>query len=166
MAGFSLAAGGATWALGSYIQARPRLEPYRERFMAGGMLLVVAAIAAAPSVLIDSVPVWIVAVAWGVGCLGMGGVIASTSVLLMKLSAPEEAGANSAALQISDGLSNVLLLAAGGAAFTTLGGGAVGEAVTTTTGSHPVAFAVVFLPMAGVSAVGVWVATRVRTAQP
>lgn len=90
--------------------------------MVGGMVLVAAAIAAAPAVLIDGVPVWTVAVAWTFGCFGMGMVIASTSVLLLKLSAPEEAGANSAALQISDGLSNVLLLAAGGAAFAALGG--------------------------------------------
>ena len=40
----------------------------------------------------------------------MGMVIASTSVLLLKLSAPEEAGANSAALQISDGLGNMILV--------------------------------------------------------
>ncbi|GAA3100597.1 hypothetical protein GCM10020254_52630 [Streptomyces goshikiensis] len=43
----------------------------------------------------------------------MGLVIGSTSVLLMQLSAPEEAGANSAALQISDALANVVLLAGG-----------------------------------------------------
>ncbi|MFB7917699.1 MFS transporter [Streptomyces sp. NPDC056061] len=168
MAGLSLAAGGGTWALGSFVQSRPRLEPYRERLMVGGMVLVAAAIAAAPSVLIDAVPVWTVAVAWAFGCFGMGMVIASTSVLLLKLSAPEEAGANSAALQISDGLSNVLLLAAGGAAFAALGGGAVGavhEAVEAgaASGSHPGAFAVVFLPMAGVALVGAWVASRVRT---
>lgn len=167
LAGFSLAAGGLTWALGSYVQSRPRLEPHREPLMVGGMVLVAAAIAAAPAVLIDGVPVWTVAVAWAFGCFGMGMVIASTSVLLLKLSAPEEAGANSAALQISDGLSNVLLLAAGGAAFAALGGGAVGavhEAVEAgASGSHPGAFAVVFLPMAGVALVGAWVATRVRT---
>ncbi|MFE9887761.1 MFS transporter [Streptomyces scopuliridis] len=167
MAGLSLAVGGATWALGSYVQSRPRLEPYRERLMAGGMVLVALSIATAPSVLIESVPVWIVAVAWAFGCLGMGAVIASTSVLLLKLSAPEEAGANSAALQISDGLSNVLLLAAGGAAFAALGGGAVGghaaSAASGAAGSHPAAFAAVFLPMAVVALVGVWVATRVRT---
>ncbi|MFC9622208.1 MFS transporter [Streptomyces sp. NPDC056930] len=166
MAGLSLAAGGGTWALGSYVQSRPRLEPYRERLMVGGMVLVAAAIAAAPSVLIDAVPVWTVAVAWAFGCFGMGMVIASTSVLLLKLSAPEEAGANSAALQISDGLSNVLLLAAGGAAFAALGGGAVGAvhgaAEAGASGSHPGAFAVVFLPMAGVALVGAWVAARVR----
>ncbi|MFD5099880.1 MFS transporter [Streptomyces albidochromogenes] len=165
LAGFSLAAGGATWALGSFVQSRPRVEPYRERLVPAGMVLVAAAIATAPSVLITAVPVWVVAVAWGVGCFGMGLVIASTSVLLLKLSAPHEAGSNSAALQISDGLSNVMLLAVGGAVFAALGGGAVGGAHTAaaTTASHPAAFAAVFLPMAGVALAGAWVATRLRT---
>ncbi|MGW4547741.1 MFS transporter [Streptomyces violaceorubidus] len=162
LAGLSLAAGGATWAAGSWLQSRLRLEPHRERLMALGMLLVAAAITTAPSVLIDAVPAWTVAVAWGFGCFGMGLVISSTSVLLLKLSAPQEAGSNSAALQISDGLSNVVLLSAGGAAFAALGGGTVSHAATEATGSHPAAFAAVFLPMAAVALVGAWVATRVR----
>ncbi|MEV5469807.1 MFS transporter [Streptomyces griseoincarnatus] len=162
LAGFSLAAGGGTWALGSWVQSRPRLEPHRERLMTVGMLLVAFAIAAAPSVLIHSVPAWTLAVAWAFGCFGMGLVISSTSVLLLHLSAPEEAGTNSAALQISDGLSNVLLLAIGGAAFAALGGGTVSHAATEATGSHPAAFAAVFLPMAAVALAGVWVAARVR----
>ncbi|MDQ0581327.1 MFS family permease [Streptomyces rishiriensis] len=168
LAGFSLAAGGATWALGSWVQSRPWAEPYRERLMTLGMVLTAAAIATAPTVLVPSVPVWTVAVAWGFGCLGMGLVIAASSVLLLKLSAPEEAGANSAALQISDGLSNVLLLAAGGAAFAALGGGSVAHATTagstagTSAGSHPAAFAAVFLPMAAVALFGAWVTTRLR----
>ncbi|MER6494933.1 MFS transporter [Streptomyces griseorubiginosus] len=162
LAGFSLAAGGGTWALGSWVQSRARVEPYRQRLMTVGMVLTAAAIATAPSVLIDSVPVWTVAVAWGFGCFGMGLVISSTSVLLLHLSAPEEAGSNSAALQISDGLSNALLLAAGGAAFAALGGGAVSHTATGATGAHPAAFAVVFLPMAGVALVGAWVTTRLR----
>ncbi|QNS05937.1 MFS transporter [Streptomyces xanthii] len=166
LAGFSLAAGGATWALGSWVQSRPRLEPYRQRMVAGGMVLVAAAIATAPSVLIAAVPVWIVAVAWAFGCLGMGLVISSTSVLLFQLSAPEEAGANSAALQISDGLTSVVLLAAGGAAFAALGGGAVGHGVAQGAGgSHPGAFAAVFLPMAVVALAGAWVGTRLRAAR-
>ncbi|MFF9410025.1 MFS transporter [Streptomyces anandii] len=164
LAGFSLAAGGGTWALGSWVQSRPRVAPYRERLMTLGMVLVAAAIAAAPSVLVHAVPVWTVAVAWGFGCFGMGLVIASTSVLLLQLSAPEEAGANSAALQISDALSNVLLLAAGGAAFVALGGGTVTHATAAAGGSaaHPAAFAAVFLPMAGVALAGAWVTRRLR----
>ncbi|MFE0510450.1 MFS transporter [Streptomyces sp. NPDC058964] len=165
LAGFSLAAGGATWALGSWVQSRPRVEPYRERLMTVGMVLVAAAIAAAPSVLVDSVPVWTVAVAWAFGCFGMGLVISSVSVLLLHLSAPEEAGTNSAALQISDALSNVVLLAVAGAAFATLGGGATADATAAAadgSGAHPAAFAAVFLPMAGVALIGVWVTRRLR----
>ncbi|MGC0211211.1 MFS transporter [Streptomyces levis] len=166
LAGFSLAAGGGTWALGSWVQSRSRLEPHRERLTTVGMLLVAAAIATAPSVLVDSVPVWTVAAAWGVGCFGMGLVISSTSVLLLKLSAPEEAGSNSAALQISDGLSNVILLSAGGAAFAALGGGTVSHTTTHASGSHPAAFAAVFLPMAAVALAGAWVSTRLREHRP
>jgi MFS family permease len=171
LAGFSLAAGGGTWALGSWAQSRPRVRPYRERLMTVGMVLVAAAITAAPSVLLHSVPVWILAVAWAFGCFGMGLVISSTSVLMLKLSAPEEAGANSAALQISDALSNVVLLAATGAAFAALGGGSTAAATaagpaTVTDGTHPAAFAAVFLPMAGVALVGAWVTTRLRERSP
>ncbi|WP_055702388.1 MULTISPECIES: MFS transporter [Streptomyces] len=164
MAGLSLAVGGATWALGSYLQSRPRMEPHRGRLVAFGMVLVAAAIATAPTVLIEAVPVWIVAVAWAFGCFGMGMVIASTSVLLLRLSPPADAGSNSAALQISDGLSNVILLAAGGAAFAALGGGAVGAAhgAGGAAGSHPGAFVAVFLPMAAVALAGAWVGTRLK----
>lgn len=165
LAGFSLAAGGLTWALGSWVQSRPRVEPYRERLMTGGMVLVAAAIVTAPSVLLHSVPVWTVAVAWGFGCFGMGLVISSTSVLLLKLSAPSQAGANSAALQISDALANVVLLAATGAAFAALGGGSAAATTSATAsgGSHPAAFAAVFLPMAAVALAGAWVTRRLRT---
>ncbi|MFJ8231481.1 MFS transporter [Streptomyces sp. NPDC094448] len=170
MAGFSLAAGGLTWAAGSFLQSRPWMEPYREKLMAAGMVLCGLAIAAAPTVLIDAVPVWTLAVTWALGCFGMGMVIASTAVMLLKLSAPEEAGANSAALQISDGLSNIMLLAAGGAAFAALGGGAVGHhgaaAASSSGGSHPAAFAVVFIPMAVVAILGAWVTTRLKPSAP
>ncbi|MDQ8705754.1 MFS transporter [Streptomyces sp. LHD-70] len=165
MAGFSLAVGGATWALGSWVQSRPRLEPHREPLVRLGMLLVALAIATAPTVLIDAVPVWIVAVAWAWGCFGMGLTISSTSVLLLKLSAPSEAGTNSAALQISDGLSNILLLATGGAAFAALGGGAVGSAhgAGAATGANPGAFVAVFALSVAVALVGVLVAGRLRS---
>ncbi|UQX01370.1 MFS transporter [Streptomyces sp. RerS4] len=167
LAGFSLALGGVTWALGSWVQSKGRVAPHRERLMVAGMGMVAFAIAAAPAVLITSVPVWALALTWSVGCLGMGLVIGSTSVLLLKLSAPEEAGSNSAALQISDALANVVLLAAVGAAFAALGGGAVGAGHAATAGagaSHPTAFLAVFLPMACVALAGAWVATRLNPA--
>lgn len=156
MAGLSLSGGGLTWALGSYVQARPRLAPVRERLVQLGMLLSAAAIGGASLALVDSVPVWVVAVAWCGGGLGMGLAISSLSVLLLQHSAPEEAGADSAALQVSDALSNVLLVAAAGTVFAALGGG--------TTARHPAAFAAVFLPAAALALAGAVIAGRLRPA--
>ncbi|UGY91674.1 MFS transporter [Streptomyces gobiensis] len=167
LAGLSLAAGGATWAAGSFTQSRPRLEPHRERLVRLGMTLVTLGIATTPLVLLHAVPVWLVTASQATACYGMGLTISSTSVLLLKLSRPEEAGTNSAAPQMSDGLSSIVVLAATGAAFATLAGGTVSThaAATTATTSHPAAFLAVFLPAAAVALAGVAVAGRLRPAQ-
>ncbi|WP_093716654.1 MFS transporter [Actinacidiphila alni] len=170
MAGLSLAGAGLTWALGSYVQARPRLAPVRERLAQAGMVLSAAAIGGASLALVQSVPVWVVAVAWCAGGLGMGLVISTLSVLMLEQSAPEEAGANSAALQVSDALSNVLLIAAAGTVFAALGGGTVSATTDVTHGvtdhatttAHPAAFAAVFLPAAALAVAGAVIAARLR----
>lgn len=164
MAGLSLAGAGLTWALGSYVQSRPRLAPSRERLAQFGMVLSAVAIGGASLALVQAVPVWIVAVAWCAGGLGMGLVISTLSVLMLEHSAPEEAGANSAALQVADALSNVLLVAAAGTVFAALGGGAVGATADASAASpgHPAAFAAVFLPAAALALVGAFVAARLR----
>ncbi|WP_459185519.1 MFS transporter [Streptomyces sp.] len=153
LAGLSLAGGGVTWGLGSYLQSRPRLEPHRDRLVRAGMVLSALAIAGAGLTLLPGAPAWTAALAWAVGGLGLGLVIASLSVLLLRLSAPAEAGANSAALQVSDALSNVVLVSATGTAFAALGGA-----------THAVAFAAVFLPLAAIALTGTWVAARLRSA--
>ncbi|WP_245791312.1 MFS transporter [Actinacidiphila rubida] len=168
LAGLSLAGGGLTWALGSYVQARPRLEPVRDRLVQAGMVMSAVAIAAVPLALDHAVPTVIVAVAWCVGGLGMGLVISSLSVLLLKVSPPSDAGANSAALQVSDSLSNVLLVAAAGTVFSALGGGSLAPATETVTAAatahHPAAFAAVFVPSAVLALLGAGVARRLRPA--
>lgn len=162
MAGLSLAGGGLTWALGSFVQSRPRLERHRVRLAALGMVLSGVAIGSSALALLPGVSAWIVAVAWCVGGLGMGMVISSLSVLLLKLSPPEEAGLNSAALQVSDALSNVVLVAAAGTVFAALGGGAVSH-VAASGPSHPAAFAVVLLPAAAVALAGAFLAARLTS---
>ncbi|MFD6419530.1 MFS transporter [Streptomyces sp. NPDC060194] len=165
LAGLSLAVGGLSWATGSWVQARPAAVPHRDRLAVLGMVLVTAAITAAPAVLLPAVPVWTLAAAWTFGAFGMGLVVSTTSVRLLELSAPADTGANSAALQISDGLSNITVLAAAGAAFAALGGGAAaahGATATAAGGSHPAAFAAVFAVAAAVAATGVRVAGRLR----
>ncbi|WP_411137144.1 MFS transporter [Streptomyces sp. C10] len=167
LAGLSLTGGGLTWALGSYVQSRPRLEPYRERLMGLGMVLLAAAIVMVPLALIDRVPAAIVAVAWTIGGFGMGLNISSGGVLLLKLSRPEEAGSNSASLQMSDALGNVTFVGVGGVLFVAFGGASItthGPAAAAATGaaSHPAAFVAVFATMALVALTGSLTASRLK----
>ncbi|MFC9884869.1 MFS transporter [Streptomyces libani] len=166
LAGLSLTGGGLTWALGSYVQSRPRLEPYRERLMGLGMVLLAVAIAMVPLALIDGVPAAIVAVAWTIGGFGMGLNISSGGVLLLKLSRPEEAGSNSASLQMSDALGNVTFVGVGGVLFVAFGGASIaphGPAVAATgAASHPAAFVAVFATMALVALTGSVTASRLK----
>lgn len=164
LAGLTLTSGGLSWALGSWLQGRPGAERYRGAMIRGGFLLTALAIAGAALVLVPAVPAWVASVAWGIGGVGMGLAIASVSVLMMKLSAPEDAGANSAALQMSDALGNVLLTGLAGVLFAALGGGALAAGHEQAEGAgSPGAFAVILLVMAGVALLGALLAGRVRT---
>ncbi|WP_280725715.1 MFS transporter [Kitasatospora sp. MAA4] len=163
LAGLTLTSGGLSWALGSWLQGRPGAERHREGLIRLGFVLTAVAIAGAALVLIPAVPTWTAAVAWAVGGIGMGLSIASISVLMLKLSAPEAAGANSASLQMSDALGNVLLVGLAGVLFSALGGGAVAAAAAGPSGSGARgAFAVIFLVMTAVALLGALLAGRVR----
>ncbi|MFJ9773712.1 MFS transporter [Kitasatospora sp. NPDC101157] len=163
LAGLTLTSGGLSWALGSWLQGRPGAERYRGAMIRGGFVLTAVAIAGAALVLIPAVPSWTASVAWGVGGVGMGLTVASVSVLMMRLSAPEDAGANSAALQMSDALGNVLLTGAAGVLFAALGGGALAAAHDGAgAGASPGAFAAILLVMASVAVLGALLAGRVR----
>ncbi|MEU6237160.1 MFS transporter [Kitasatospora sp. NPDC047058] len=163
LAGLTLTSGGLSWALGSWLQGRPGAERYREAMIRGGFVLTAVAIAGAALVLVPAVPAWVAAVAWGVGGVGMGLTVASISVLMMKLSAPEDAGANSASLQMSDALGNVLLVGLSGVLFSALGGGTMTAAHEGAGGTGSAgAFGVIFLTMTGVALLGALVSGRVR----
>ncbi|MEV5511109.1 MFS transporter [Streptomyces orinoci] len=156
-AGLSLTGGGLSWALGSFTQSRGRLQRYRRQLMFLGMVLITAAIALVSTVLVDGVPAWVVAVSWVIGGYGMGLTISGGSVLVLELSRPGQEGANSAALQISDALGNIVLVGASGVLFGAVGGADRGAGAT--------AFAAVFLALAGMAVVGAWTATRLRGAR-
>ncbi|WP_395295992.1 MFS transporter [Kitasatospora hibisci] len=165
LAGLTLTSGGLSWALGSTLQGRPGAERYREAMIRGGFVLTAVAIAGAALVLVPAVPAWVAAVAWGVGGIGMGLAVASISVLMLRLSAPEDAGANSASLQMSDALGNVLLVGLAGVLFAALGGGSLAAAQEGTGGAGSSgAFAAIFLTMTGVALLGALVSGRVRKA--
>lgn len=163
LAGLTLTSGGLSWALGSWLQGRPGAERYRGAMIRGGFVLTAVAIAGSALVLVPAVPSWTASVAWGVGGVGMGLTVASVSVLMMRLSAPEDAGANSAALQMSDALGNVLLTGLAGVLFAALGGGSLAAAHEGTgADGSPGAFAAILLVMAAVAALGALLAGRVR----
>ncbi len=167
MAGLSLTGGGLTWALSSYAQSRPRLDAHRERLMGLGMLMIALSIALAATALIDGVPAWIVAASWVIGGFGMGVTISGGSVLLLKLSRPEDSGSNAASLQVSDALGNISLVGASGVLFVAFGSGSAtagthDAADAAGSSGHPAAFAAVLLGMAGMALVGAFVTTRLR----
>ncbi len=162
LAGLTLTSGGLSWALGSWLQGRPGADRYREALIRLGFLLTAVAIAGAALVLLPAAPTWTAAVAWAIGGIGMGLSIASISVLMMKLSPPEAAGANSASLQMSDALGNVLLVGLAGVLFSALGGGAA-AAVTASGDGARGAFTAILLVMTAVALLGALLAGRVRT---
>ena len=104
-------------------------------------------------VLVPAVPPGLTAAAWVVGGLGMGVAMASVSVLLLELSPPQEQGANSAALQLSDALGGVLAIGFAGSVY------AYAHAQP---GPDTVAFGVIFASMAVLALTGSLLATRLR----
>ncbi|MFF3768443.1 MFS transporter [Streptomyces sp. NPDC001922] len=169
-AGLSLTGGGLTWALGSYVQSRSRMEPHRERLMTLGTTLMALSIAGCALALAESVPAWTVAVCWMAGGFGMGLTISNASVLLLELSRPEEAGSNSASLQVSDALGSITLVGLSGVVFVGLGGGSLATGAHAVSGAagagagRPAAFAAVYLAMAAVALIGAYITTRLRPA--
>jgi MFS family permease len=152
-AGLSLTGGALGWALGSWYQGRPSTRLPRHVLIRRGCALLAAGIGTAALVLVPVLPVWLAAVGWAVAGLGMGLAMASVGVLLLQLSPPAEQGANSAALQVSDGLGSVLLIGLGGALY---------AALRTEPGQDAATFALLYAVMVAVAVLGVAVAGRVR----
>jgi predicted MFS family arabinose efflux permease len=150
MAGLSLATGGTSWALGSWLQGRPWADRHRTLLIRAGFLMSAFAIAGAGLALVPAVPTWLVAVVWTVGGLGMGLAVASIGVLMLGFSDADDTGENSASLQVSDALGNVLLTGLAGVLFSTVGTGTSGG------------FAAIFATMTAVTLLGAAVCGRTR----
>ena len=152
-AGLSLTGGALGWAAGSWFQGHPGSEWPRHRLVRLGCLAVSLGVGAVTLVLTPVVPAGLTAVAWVVGGLGMGVAMASVSVLLLQLSPPQEQGANSAALQLSDALGGVLTIGFAGSVY---------AYVHAQPGPDTAAFAVIFASMAALALAGSLLAVRLR----
>jgi len=116
-AGGALSAGAVTWSMGSAVQARVKRPEARRRLLTGGFALAAAGLLVVMAPLLLALPSWWVLSGWaGVG-LGIGLSFPMLSVLMLRLSAPEEQGRNTSSLQLSDALTSSAALALAGLLF-------------------------------------------------
>ncbi|MFC5678064.1 MFS transporter [Aeromicrobium endophyticum] len=116
-AGLLLTSAAVLWFSGAWLAAHvPALasKPLRVRL---GAVCVTTGVGAGFLTLVPWVPVYVVAVAWGIGGLGMGIAVSTLGVLMLDHSTPAEQGANSAAMQTSDAVLESLVLAFGSVVF-------------------------------------------------
>ncbi|MDR7270816.1 MFS family permease [Pelomonas saccharophila] len=116
-AGIALSAGAVTWSLGSAVQARVHKPEARRLLLPAGFTLTALALTVVIAPLLFALPSALVLVGWiGVG-LGIGLSFPILSVLLLKLSPPEQQGSNTSSLQLCDALTSSAALALAGLLF-------------------------------------------------
>ncbi|MFF8608905.1 MFS transporter [Streptomyces sp. NPDC015346] len=150
-----------TWAGASWLQGHTLSALPRHRLVAGGAGAVTAAALLAVAGASGGAPVLLTGAALAVAGLGMGVLLPSLTVLVLEYCPPREQGRYSAALQVAQGIGQVLLMGLAGALFNAgsgLGAGG-GEAYT-------VPFAVVLAVTAGACLLALRVRPRTAPDQP
>lgn len=125
-AGLILATSAVLWSVGSYLQSRLPGEDDRAHAVRWGAGLVGLGLLTLPLSLVAALPPWIAVLSWAVTALGMGLAVPAISVQVMRLSAPQDLGANSSAIQVVDalGVTVAVSIAGFGHAFAVIMGGA------------------------------------------
>lgn len=157
LAGLAVAGTAIGWSTGSWFQGRPDLTIRRSALVWRGAAVTSVGVfvtsTAAVTTDVVTVPGWLAGVGLILGGLGMGLSMASNSVLLFDYSAPDDRGANSAALQMSDALGGLLVIGAGGVVYALFR-----DSVSQTT-----LFSAIFALALAVMLFAVFVGTRVRS---
>lgn len=120
-AGVVLTVGSVGWTLGSWLQSRPWFPLARDKIVVLGAALGIlgAATLVVGAAWVSASWLWI-AIGNAIGGLGMGLSIASTSLVVFRLSEPDRVGMNSASLIVAEALGNSLTTAAAGTVFVML----------------------------------------------
>ncbi|KQV96090.1 MFS transporter [Pelomonas sp. Root1237] len=116
-AGIALSAGAVTWSIGSALQARVQRPESRRLLLPGGFTLTALALTLVIAPLLFALPSALVFVGWTLVGLGIGLSFPILSVLLLKLSPPEQQGSNTSSLQLCDALTSSAALALAGLLF-------------------------------------------------
>lgn len=154
LAGATLTIGSVGWTVGAWVQSRPGIHLRRDRIISLGTASITAGLVLACAVaLMPSWWVGLMAVSWVLGGLGMGLATASTSLVVMTLSASNQQGRNASALQFGEALGASLFVGVAGTLFATL----------RPLGDDPVTFGAVFAAMAVLAAAACIVSLRIGT---
>ncbi len=117
-AGIALSAGAVTWSIGSAVQARVQDEGLRRRLLPTGFAVAAGGLGVVMlPVVVEALPSGLVLAGWIAMGLGIGLSFPMLSVLLLKLSPPEQQGANTSSLQLSDALVSSAALGGAGLLF-------------------------------------------------
>jgi MFS family permease len=158
LAGLAVAGTALGWSTGSWWQGRPTQARRRSSLVRVGASIAAVGVlvTSTASIVTDNVtvPAWVAGVGLVIGGLGMGLSMASNAVLLFDLSPPEDRGANSAAIQMSDSLGGLLVI----------GGAGVVYAMWHETMEPTPLFVLIFGIAFAVTLLAVYVAMRVRPA--
>lgn len=117
-AGVVVTVGSAGWTTGSWLQSRGWLRLRRDTIASVGAACTAAGMALiAVGAWFPGSLLWLLIGGWVVGGLGMGLHMASTSLVVMQLSAEPELGRNSSSLQVGEALGNALAAGVAGTLF-------------------------------------------------
>lgn len=117
-AGIALSAGAVTWSIGSAVQARVTGDAARRRLLPTGFAVAAAGLLGVMTpIVFAALPSWLALLGWIAVGLGIGLSFPMLSVLLLKLSPPEQQGGNTSALQLSDALVSSAALGGAGLLF-------------------------------------------------
>ena len=116
-AGLFLACGAIGWSAGAWFQGHAPGSWTPPRFIRLGSVLVLLSLVSLPLSMVPVIPPAVLGISWSIGALGMGMAISSLATLLLTYSPPDQQGANSAAIQVSDSTGVVLMTGITGAIF-------------------------------------------------
>lgn len=116
-AGLVLSVGAISWCAGAWRSGRLTSDAQLRTAVRVGLCLLAVGIGAALVSVWSATPAGLVYLAWAVGGFGIGSAYSPLTVLLMGMSAPQEQGRNSSALQTGEMLAQAVLLAVSAVVF-------------------------------------------------
>jgi MFS family permease len=137
-AALPLAASGAGWALGSWIQGRPPKREdgaHRIRLVRVGITLAAVGTLVAAAVASPSVPGWWIYAGWCIAGLGAGMTYSTFNLLVLRHTTDADRGFDSAAMQLSSTTAAAITTGLGGVLVAQAAAGAVGYDTALSTAS-------------------------------